>query len=204
MSNKDGIHGTNVNGAGDSEDKRFTEGEDEQTLTTRQGHPIRDNQNSRTIGNRGPATLENYQLIEKLAHFDRERIPERVVHARGTGAHGYFETYGKLGDEPVENYTRAKVFSGAGKQTPVFVRFSTVTHGKDSPETMRDPRGFAVKFYTEDGNWDLVGNNLKIFLFGMQLSSLTLSTHLNQTLLPTDKIRNEFSISFAKRLNQCT
>ncbi|MGG1268935.1 catalase [Priestia aryabhattai] len=162
MSHK-GIHDTNVSGSGDSEDKRYANGENEQTLTTRQGHPIRDNQNSRTVGNRGPATLENYQLIEKLSHFDRERIPERVVHARGTGAHGYFETYGKLGDEPVEKYTRAKIFSGAGKQTPVFVRFSTVTHGKDSPETMRDPRGFAVKFYTEDGNWDLVGNNLKIF-----------------------------------------
>jgi len=171
MSHK-GIHGTNVSGSGDSEDKRYAAGENEQTLTTRQGHPIRDNQNSRTVGNRGPATLENYQLIEKLSHFDRERIPERVVHARGTGAHGYFETYGKLGDEPVEKYTRAKVFSGAGKQTPVFVRFSTVTHGKDSPETMRDPRGFAVKFYTEDGNWDLVGNNLKIFLSAMLLNSL--------------------------------
>ncbi|MBM7703866.1 catalase [Metabacillus iocasae] len=162
-SNNPNHHGTHVDGAGGSLDKRFGTGETEETLTTRQGHPIRDNQNSRTIGNRGPATLENYQLIEKLSHFDRERVPERVVHARGTGAHGYFETYGKLGDEPVEKYTRAKVFSGAGKQTPVFVRFSTVTHGKDSPETMRDPRGFAVKFYTEDGNWDLVGNNLKVF-----------------------------------------
>ncbi|MGN7178107.1 catalase [Cytobacillus sp. SAFR-174] len=134
-----------------------------ETLTTRQGHPVTDNQNIRTIGNRGPATLENYHFIEKISHFDREEVPERVVHARGAGAFGYFETYGKVGDEPVEKYTRAKVFSGAGKRTPLMVRFSTVAGAKDSPETARDPRGFAVKMYTEDGNWDLVGNNLKIF-----------------------------------------
>lgn len=133
------------------------------TLTTRQGQPVFDNQNIRTIGNRGPATLENYHFIEKISHFDREEVPERVVHARGSGAFGYFESYGKVGDEPVEKYTRAKVFSGAGKKTPLMVRFSTVAGAKDSPETARDPRGFAVKMYTEDGNWDLVGNNLKIF-----------------------------------------
>lgn len=133
------------------------------TLTTRQGHPVYDNKNSRTVGNRGPVTLENYQFIEKISHFDRERIPERVVHARGTGAHGFFEAYGTVGDEPISKYTRAKLFQEKGKQTPVFVRFSTVIHGGHSPETLRDPRGFAVKFYTEDGNWDLVGNNLKIF-----------------------------------------
>nr|WP_309087488.1 catalase [Domibacillus sp.] len=146
------------------EDKKKTgTGETEETLTNRQGHPVVDNQNIRTVGNRGPATLENYHFIEKISHFDRERIPERVVHARGAGAHGYFETYGKVGDEDVAKYTRAKVFKGAGKRTPVFVRFSTVAGAKESPETARDPRGFAVKFYTEDGNWDLVGNNLKIF-----------------------------------------
>ncbi|MRH44207.1 catalase [Aquibacillus halophilus] len=151
------------NGPGGANDKRFAEDENETTLTNRQGHPIRNNQNVRTVGKRGPSTLENYEFLEKISHFDRERVPERVVHARGAGAHGYFETYGKVGDEPVEKYTRAKVFSGAGKKTPVLVRFSTVTHGNSSPETARDPRGFAVKFYTEDGNWDLVGNNLKIF-----------------------------------------
>ncbi|QHL86955.1 catalase [Nibribacter ruber] len=133
------------------------------TLTTRQGHPVTDNQNLRTIGNRGPATLENYHFIEKISHFDRERVPERVVHARGAGAHGVFTAYGKVGDEPIAKYTRARLFQEKGKQTPVFVRFSTVGHGGHSPETLRDPRGFAVKFYTEDGNWDLVGNNLKIF-----------------------------------------
>lgn len=131
-------------------------------LTTRQGHPIYDNQNTRTVGNRGPATLENYQLLEKMSHFDRERVPERVVHARGAGAHGIFEAYGTVGNDPVSKYTRAKVFE-KGKTTPLFVRFSTVIHGGHSPETLRDPRGFAVKMYTEDGNWDLVGNNLKIF-----------------------------------------
>ena len=133
-----------------------------ETLTTRQGHPVMDNQNIRTIGNRGPATLENYHFIEKISHFDREEIPERVVHARGTGAFGYFETYGKAGDEPVEVYSSESI-SGVGKRTPLMVRFSTVAGGKDSPETARDPRGFAIKMYTEDGNWDLVGNNLKIF-----------------------------------------
>src|SRR6188472_2866770 len=132
-------------------------------LTTRQGHPIFDNQSLRTVGNRGPATLENYQFLEKMSHFDRERIPERVVHARGAGAHGYFEAYGTVGNEQVSKYTRARLFQEKGKKTPVFVRFSTVIHGGHSPETLRDPRGFAVKMYTEDGNWDLVGNNLKIF-----------------------------------------
>ncbi|GAA0319934.1 catalase [Oceanobacillus oncorhynchi subsp. oncorhynchi] len=135
----------------------------DKTLTTRQGHPVTNNQNIRTVGNRGPGTLENYDFIEKISHFDREKVPERIVHARGAGAHGYFETYGTVGDDLVSKYTRAKVFQDKGKQTPVFVRFSTVVHGNHSPETVRDPRGFAVKFYTEDGNWDLVGNNIKIF-----------------------------------------
>ncbi len=133
------------------------------TLTTRQGHPVSDNQNSRTIGDRGPMTLENYPFIEKITHFDRERIPERVVHARGAGAHGFFEAYGTVGGEPIATYTRAKLFQEPGQRTPVFVRFSTVIHGGTSPETLRDPRGFATKFYTEDGNWDLVGNNLPVF-----------------------------------------
>ncbi len=137
--------------------------EQHRTLTTRQGHPVTDNQSLRSVGERGPATLENYQFIEKITHFDRERIPERVVHARGTGAHGYFEAYGKIGKEPASKYTRAKVLTQPGIKTPVFVRFSTVIGGKESPETARDPRGFAIKFKTVDGNWDLVGNNLKIF-----------------------------------------
>ena len=137
--------------------------DENQILTTRQGHPVRDNQSTRTVGERGPATLENYQFIEKITHFDRERIPERVVHARGAGAHGYFEAYGKIGHEPASKYTRARVLNETGVKTPMFVRFSTVAGAKESPETERDPRGFAVKFKTVDGNWDLVGNNLKVF-----------------------------------------
>ena len=137
--------------------------EEKKVLTTRQGHPVSDNQSLRSVGERGPATLENYQFIEKITHFDRERIPERVVHARGTGAHGWFEAYGTIGDEPATKYTKAKVLTQTGVKTPVFVRFSTVIGGKESPETARDPRGFAVKLKTVDGNWDLVGNNLKIF-----------------------------------------
>ncbi|MGE0027150.1 MAG: catalase [Thermoleophilia bacterium] len=132
-------------------------------LTTRQGHPVSDNQSQRTVGDRGPATLENYQFLEKIAHFDRERVPERVVHARGFVAHGFFEAYGTIGDEPASVYTRAKLFQEKGKRTPVSVRFSTVIGGRDSSEVARDPRGFAVKFRTEDGNWDLVGNNLPVF-----------------------------------------
>ncbi|WP_099355540.1 catalase [Fredinandcohnia onubensis] len=155
-------HGS-VEGVGGPHDNRLGTGESADSLTNRQGHPVTDNQNIRTVGNRGPSTLENYDFIEKMSHFDRERVPERVVHARGAGAHGYFEAYGKVGDEPVSKYTRAKLFQEAGKRTPVFVRFSTVAGAMESPETARDPRGFAVKFYTEDGNWDLVGNNLKIF-----------------------------------------
>jgi catalase len=133
------------------------------TLTNRQGHPIYDNTNNRTVGDRGPTVLENYNFLEKISHFDRERIPERVVHARGAGAHGYFEAYGRIGSERASTYTRAKLLQEKGKRTPVFVRFSTVIHGGHSPENLRDPRGFAAKFYTEDGNWDLVGNNLQIF-----------------------------------------
>jgi catalase len=136
---------------------------DRKDLTTRQGHPVYDNQNQRTIGNRGPATLENYHFLEKISHFDRERIPERVVHARGCVVHGFFEAYGTIGDQPSRQYTRAKLFAEKGKRTPVTVRFSTVIGGRDSSEAARDPRGFAVKFRTEDGNWDLVGNNLPVF-----------------------------------------
>lgn len=160
--NDENQHGS-VEGVGGPQDNRLGTGESADSLTNRQGHPVTDNQNIRTVGNRGPSTLENYDFIEKMSHFDRERVPERVVHARGAGAHGYFEAYGKVGDEPVSKYTRAKLFQEEGKRTPVFVRFSTVAGAMESPETARDPRGFAVKFYTEDGNWDLVGNNLKIF-----------------------------------------
>ncbi|WP_167045652.1 catalase [Salinibacterium sp. ZJ454] len=143
--------------------KAPAEGDDRAILTNRQGHPVYDNQNQRTVGPRGPVTLENYQFLEKISHFDRERIPERVVHARGAVAFGHFEATGKWGDEPISKYTRASLFQQAGKQTDLAVRFSTVIGGRDSAETARDPRGFAVKFYTDEGNWDLVGNNLAVF-----------------------------------------
>ncbi|SDY31761.1 catalase KatB [Pseudomonas sp. NFACC08-1] len=127
------------------------------TLTRDNGAAVGDNQNSQTAGPNGPTLLQDVQLIQKLQRFDRERIPERVVHARGTGAHGTFTVSDDLSD-----LTKAKVFA-AGQVTPVFVRFSAVVHGNHSPETLRDPRGFATKFYTADGNWDLVGNNFPTF-----------------------------------------
>lgn len=143
--------------------KTTGKGESEDTLTNRQGHPVTDNQNVRTVGNRGPTTLENYDFWRKSATLTANGFPSASF-TRGAGAHGYFEAYGSFGDEAISTYTRAKVFQKKGTKTPAFVRFSTVNHGKHSPETLRDPRGFAVKLYTEDGNWDLVGNNLKIFL----------------------------------------
>jgi catalase len=127
-------------------------------LTTNQGVPVADNQNSLKAGLRGPALLEDFILREKITHFDHERIPERVVHARGSGAHGYFECYASLAE-----LTRASIFAEAGKRTPVFVRFSTVAGERGSTDTARDVRGFAVKFYTDEGNWDLVGNNIPVF-----------------------------------------
>ena len=127
-------------------------------LTEDGGQPVGDNQNSRTAGENGGVLLDNFHLIQKLARFDRERIPERVVHPRGVGAGGTFTSYGDFSE-----LTKAGLFSKKGKETPVFLRFSTVIHSKGSPESLRDPRGFAVKFYTDEGNWDLVGNNLPVF-----------------------------------------
>ena len=127
-------------------------------LTTNQGIRISDNQNSLKAGTRGPTLLEDFVLREKIFHFDHERIPERIVHARGSAAHGYFQAYKSLAD-----LTRADLFQRAGEKTPVFVRFSTVAGGAGSVDTPRDVRGFAVKFYTKEGNWDLVGNNIPVF-----------------------------------------
>ena len=127
-------------------------------LTRDTGAPVGDNQNSKTAGADGPVLLEDFNLIEKLARFDRERVPERVVHARGTGAEGVF-----VASRDLSQYTRASLFAAPGKETPVFVRFSTVMNFRGSPEAARDPRGFAVKFYTDQGNWDVVGNNLPVF-----------------------------------------
>ena len=129
-----------------------------QVLTTNQGVAIADNQNSLKVGLRGPTAMEDFILREKITHFDHERIPERVVHARGSAAHGYFECY-----KPLTGLTKAAPFKEAGKRTPVFVRFSTVAGERGSADTVRDVRGFAVKFYTDEGNWDLVGNNIPVF-----------------------------------------
>ncbi|MBL9169433.1 MAG: catalase [Verrucomicrobiales bacterium] len=127
-------------------------------LTTNQGMPISDNQNSLKANPRGPVLLEDFVLREKIMHFDHERIPERIVHARGTGVHGFFELTTSL-----KKYTTARILTEIGEQTPVFVRLSTVAGGAGSVDTPRDVRGFAVKFYTQEGNWDLVGNNIPVF-----------------------------------------
>ena len=131
---------------------------DSPILTTQQGIPVSDDQNSLRIGTRGPTVLEDFHFREKILHFDHERIPERVVHARGFGAHGYFENYGSISD-----ITKADLFQRGGEKTPAFVRFSTVAGNKGSPDLARDVRGFAVKLYTKEGNWDIVGNNIPVF-----------------------------------------
>src|SRR5436190_17029091 len=130
----------------------------EARITTNHGVPISDDQNSLKASPRGPSLLEDFVLREKIQHFDHERIPERIVHARGSAAHGFFEL-----TESLAKYTRAKVLTEVGKRTEVFTRFSTVAGGAGSVDTPRDVRGFAVKFYTVEGNWDLVGNNIPVF-----------------------------------------
>jgi len=127
-------------------------------MTTAAGNPVGDNQNSLTAGPRGPVLMADYQLMEKMAHFNRERVPERVVHAKGTGAYGKFTVTGDI-----SKYTCAKIFAKVGNSCETFARFSTVAGELGSPDTARDPRGFAVKFYTEEGNWDMVGNNTPVF-----------------------------------------
>ncbi len=131
---------------------------DKKRLTTESGAPVQDNQNSQTAGTNGPILMQDHHLLEKLAKFDRERIPERVVHARGSGAYGHFEV-----TRDVTKWTKARFLDTIGKKTELFIRFSTVALEMGSADTVRDPRGFAIKFYTEDGNYDLVGNNTPIF-----------------------------------------
>ncbi|MER9163211.1 catalase [Mesorhizobium sp. M0715] len=133
-------------------------GDETPALTTALGTPVSDDQNTLRIGERGPSLIEDFHFREKIFHFDHERIPERVVHARGYGAHGFFETY-----ESLSKYTRADIFQRVGEKTPAFVRFSTVAGNKGSFDLARDVRGFAVKLYTKEGNWDLVGNNIPVF-----------------------------------------
>ncbi|MBI5012825.1 MAG: catalase, partial [Methylocystis sp.] len=143
---------------GDGGETHQTASDAVETLTTQQGIPVSDDQNTLRIGARGSGLIEDFHFREKIFHFDHERIPERVVHARGVGVHGYFELTKSLAD-----VTRADLFQRVGEQTPVFVRFSTVAGNKGSFDLARDVRGFAVKFYTKEGNWDLVGNNIPVF-----------------------------------------
>jgi catalase len=140
------------------EDDKKNQAKKNSTITSQHGIPVGDNQNSYTAGKQGPTLLEDIYLVEKLAHFDRERIPERIVHAKGAGAFGYFEA-----TVSSSQYTKAKFLNSKEKRTPVFVRFSTVAGEKGSADTVRDPRGFAIKFYTEEGNYDLVMNNTPVF-----------------------------------------
>ena len=140
------------------ETRQNADDEKRPVMTTNHGMPISDDQNSLKAGERGATLIEDFVLREKIFHFDHERIPERVVHARGYGAHGYFETYESLSD-----ITKADIFQRAGEKTPAFVRFSTVAGNKGSADLARDVRGFAVKLYTQEGNWDIVGNNIPVF-----------------------------------------
>ena len=159
------VRPNNPNGARRNGENAGNGGETHQTsadgfppLTTQQGTPVADDQNTLKFGDRGPSALEDFHFREKVFHFDHERIPERVVHARGFGAHGYFENYDSLAD-----VTRADLFQRPGAKTPAFVRFSTVAGNKGSFDLARDVRGFAVKLYTQEGNWDIVGNNIPVF-----------------------------------------
>jgi len=144
-------------------------------MTTNQGLRVSEDEHSLKAGVRGPTLMEDFHFREKMTHFDHERIPERVVHARGFGAHGYFQVY-----EPMTEYTKAKFLQDPSVKTPVFVRFSTVAGSRGSGDTVRDVRGFATKFYTEEGNYDLVGNNIPVFFIRMPSSSLTWCTPLNR------------------------
>jgi len=149
-------------------------------LTTQQGIPVSDDQNTLRVGTKGPAALEDFHFREKIFHFDHERIPERVVHARGFGAHGYFEAY-----ESLSNITRADIFQRAGEKTPAFVRFSTVAGNKGSADLPRDVRGFAVKLYTKEGNWDIVGNNIPVFF----IQDAIKSPSAHRTSFPASTLR---------------
>jgi catalase len=158
MKAKDNQFPTKSENIGDGGETHQVAGGEVPQLTTQQGVPVSDDQNSLRIGTRGPTALEDFHFREKVFHFDHERIPERVVHARGYGAHGYFESYESLSD-----ITVADIFQRPGEKTPAFVRFSTVAGNKGSADLARDVRGFAVKIYTKQGNWDIVGNNIPVF-----------------------------------------
>ena len=172
------------------------------TLTSANGAPVADDQNSITAGSRGPMTFDNWRAFEKLAHFNRERIPERVVHARGTGCYGTFTL-----TKDMSEHTLAKFLQGSGKKTELFARFSTVGGGQDSSDYARDPRGFAVKFYTEEGNYDIVGNNTPVFFLrdGIKFPDFIHSQKKHPvTNLPNPAAAYEFWASSPQSLHQVT
>ncbi|MEE5133017.1 catalase [Pseudomonas alliivorans] len=172
------------------------------TLTTASGAPVADNQNSRSAGSRGPLLLDDFHLIEKLAHFNRENIPERRVHAKGSGAHGTFTV-----TKDISQYTSADLFNAVGKQTPIFIRFSTVGGERGSADTERDPRGFAVKFYTQEGNWDIVGNNTPVFFIRDPLKFpdfIHTQKRLPQTNLKSSQMMWDFWSHSPEALHQVT
>ncbi|MFW9931359.1 MAG: catalase [Candidatus Thorarchaeota archaeon] len=174
----------------------------EKKMTTASGIPVADNQNSLTAGERGPVLLQDFHLLEKLAHFNRERIPERVVHAKGAGAFGTLTV-----THDITKYTKAKLFSKVGKQTDLLLRFSTVAGEKGSADTVRDVRGFAIKFYTEEGNWDLVGNNTPVFFLRDPLKFpdfIHTQKRVPQTNLKSDEIQWDFWSLVPESLHQVT
>jgi catalase len=174
----------------------------EKKLTTAAGIPVSDNQNSLTAGQRGPTLMQDHVLLEKLAHFNRERIPERVVHAKAAGAHGVFTV-----TQDITKYTKAKIFSEIGKKTEMFGRFSTVAGEKGSADTVRDVRGFALKFYTEEGNWDMVGNNTPVFFIrdAMKFPDfIHTQKRMAQTNLRSDTMWWDFWSQVPESLHQVT
>jgi catalase len=168
-------------------------------MTHATGMPVVDNTNIQTAGRRGPALLQDIWLIEKLAHFDREVIPERRMHAKGWGAHGTFTV-----TNDITRYTKAKIFSQVGKQTPLLARFSTVAGERGAADAERDIRGFAVKFYTEEGNWDIVGNNTPVFFFRDPLRFSDLTTRSSATRAPACARPTATGISGRSCRKHCT
>lgn len=169
-------------------------------LTTAAGAPVVNNQDSMTAGPRGPILLQDLWLIEKLAHFDREVIPERRMHAKGSGAHGTFT----VTSPEIQKYSKAKIFSEVGKQTPMMARFSTVAGERGAADAERDIRGFSLKFYTEEGNWDMVGNNTPVFFFRDPMKFPTSTTPSSVTRAPTCAARRTTGISGRRCPRRCT
>jgi len=168
-------------------------------LTTNAGCPVAHNQNVMTAGPRGPQLLQDVWYLEKLAHFDREVIPERRMHAKGSGAYGTFTV-----THDITKYTRAKIFSQIGKRTELFARFTTVAGERGAADAERDIRGFALKFYTEEGNWDLVGNNTPVFFMRDPLKSPTSTTPSSATRAPTCAARGTTGTSGPRCRKRCT